>query len=215
MHTSQTAPIYNLIVLDESGSMDSVKTPTITGFNEIAQTIRGVQHQFPDQPQFVTLVTFNGLAIKTVLDKQPANQLTDLTAEQYRPDASTPLYDALGRSLLRLEIQTENETSPTVLVNILTDGEENASREFSGAAVRTIIERLKGRGWTFTYMGANHDVERVASSMGIASSLRFQQDKAGMEKLFARESLSRQTYYAKKRSGMSSSEAEKGYYDEK
>lgn len=194
--------------------MAPVKAPTLTGFNEIAQTILGTQQQFPEQPQFVTLVTFNGMGIKTLLDKQPVGLLTPLTADQYRPNASTPLFDALGRSLLRLEIQLEQETNPTVLVSILTDGDENASREFSGAAVRAIIERLQDRGWTFTYVGANHAVEQVAASMSIKTTVRFDHNEAGLKDLFERERKGRTAYYEKKRRGMSSRDAEQGYYDQ-
>lgn len=214
MNTTPTSAIYNLIVLDESGSMKPVKAPTITGFNEIVQTISGTQQQFPDQPQFVTLVTFNGLGIKTLLDKQPVDQLTPLTNDQYRPDASTPLLDALGRSLLRLEAQIDQEQNPTVLVSILTDGDENASREFSGPAVRAIVERLQGRGWTFTYMGTNHAVEQTAASISIKTSVRFDHNESGLKDLFERERKGRTTYYEKKRQGMSSADAEQGYYDQ-
>lgn len=213
MTTTSSTSVYNLIVLDESGSMEPVKVPTLTGFKEITQTILGTQQQFPDQPQFITLVTFNGLGIKTLLDKQPVALLSPLTADQYRPDASTPLLDALGRSLLRLEIQLEQETNPTVLVSILTDGNENASREFTGATVRAIIERLQGRGWTFTYMGANHAVEQVAASISIKTCVRFDHNEAGMQDLFARERKGRTAYYEKKRQGMSSRQAEEGFWD--
>ena len=214
MNTTSAASVFNLIVLDESGSMEPVKAPTLTGFNEIVQTIQGTQQQFPDQPQFITLVTFNGLGIKTLLDKQPASQLTPLTSDQYRPDASTPLFDALGRSLLRLELQTENEINPTVLVSILTDGDENASREFTGMAVRAIIERLQSQGWSFTYMGANHAVEQVAASMSIKTTVRFDHNEAGLKDLFARERKGRTAYYEKKRQGMSSRDAEQDFFNQ-
>lgn len=214
MNTAPTTSVYNLIVLDESGSMEPIKDLTLTGFNEITQTILGTQQQFPEQPQFITLVTFNGLGIKTLLDKQPVDQLIPLTADQYCPDASTPLFDALGRSLLRLELQLEAIPNPSVLVSILTDGAENASREYTGSAVRAIIDRLQGIGWTFTYMGANHAVEQTAASLSIKTTVRFDPSSAGMEFLFERDRKGRSAYYEKKRRGMSSREAERGYFEQ-
>jgi len=214
MTSPSVSAVYNLLVLDESGSMNAVRHVTLAGFNEIVQTIRGAQEQFPEQKQFVSFVTFNGLGIKTLLDKQPASQLTELGPEQYCPDASTPLYDALGRSLLRLELQLEGESNPTVLVSVLTDGEENASREFTSEAVRAMVQRLETAGWSFTYMGANHAVEAAAARIAIRTTTRFRQDAAGMQALFEREKKGRASYYEKKRSGLSSREAEEGYYDQ-
>lgn len=212
MTTDAATPVYNLIILDESGSMAPIRNITLMGFNEIVQTIQATQREFPAQPQYVSFVTFNGMGIKTLLDRQPAGELQPLTEAVYRPDASTPLLDALGKSLLRLELQLEQERSPTVLVSILTDGEENASREFSYQGVRALIERLKGLGWSFTYMGTDHGVEEVASELSIPHQYRFEKSEGGMQELFARERRSRSSYYEKKRQGLSSQEAEEGYF---
>ena len=63
----QNRTVHNLIILDESGSMEAIKRATIIGFNEVVQTIKGVEKRFPEQEHFVSLVTFNGLGIKTKL----------------------------------------------------------------------------------------------------------------------------------------------------
>lgn len=214
MQSNSTQQVFNLIILDESGSMNSVKEVTLAGFNETVQTIQGAQQQFPEQQHRVSLVTFNSLDIRTVLDNQPASTLTPLTAETYQPNAGTPLFDAMGRSLLRLEFQTEGIADPTVLVSILTDGYENASSEFSNRAIRSMVERLQEKGWTFTYMGANHAVEQMASSMSIRSFLRFESTQEGMDELFRKDRKGRMLFYQNKSRGMSSKEAEKGYWDE-
>lgn len=214
MSSTPKHQVFNLLILDESGSMQSVKEITISGFNEIAQTIRAAQAQFPNQEHHVTLVTFNGLGVRTLLDNQPASTLQALSEQSYRPDASTPLLDAIGKSVMRLEFQTESFTDYTVLVSILTDGHENASREFSGAAIKAMIDRLSEKGWTFTYMGANHAVEQVANSLSIKSFLRFESTREGMDELFRREHRSRMAFYDKKSKGMSSKDAEKGFWDQ-
>jgi Mg-chelatase subunit ChlD len=214
MPSTANQQVFNLIVLDESGSMTPVKEVTITGFNEIVQTIQGAQKQFPHQQHRVSLVTFNGLGIRTLLDNQPAAEVLPLSEDSYTPDASTPLFDALGRSLLRLEFQTEGLTDPTVLVSILTDGDENASREFNATNINALVNRLTQKGWSFTYMGANHAVEQVASSLSIKSSVRFETNHSSMEELFEKDRKGRLGFFKKRSEGMSSQEAEKGYWDQ-
>ncbi len=196
METPSKQRVYNLIILDESGSMESIKQPTIQGFNEVVQTIRGVQKQFPDQQHFVSLITFNGLGVKTKLFNEPAEILRELDARMYQPDASTPLYDAIGFSINKLKSTLYGVENHHVLVTILTDGEENASKEFSGKQVKALIDELKDQAWTFTYIGANHDVEKAAFSLSITNTLVFEADEAGTREMFARDRRSRQRYSA-------------------
>lgn len=213
MTTTAPTSVYNLILLDASGSMRPVQDITLTGFNETVQTIQASQQAFPHQHQYVTFVTFNGMGIHTLLDRQPADVFKPLTAKDYRPDASTPLLDALGKSLLRLELQLEQEPQPTVLVSVLTDGQENASREFSYDGIRALINRLKSQGWSFTYMGTDHAVEEVASSLAIQHRMQFEKSEQGMKELFERERHSRSSYYEKKSRGLSNQQAEEGYFE--
>ena len=215
MQDSANQNVFNLIILDESGSMSPVKQVTIAGFNEMVQTIRGAQAQFPNQQHRVSLVIFNGLGIRTVLDNRRVADILPLSDDTYTPDASTPLYDAMGRSLLRLEFQTEGETDPTVLVSILTDGDENASREFSGGHVKSLVDRLTAKGWSFMYMGANHAVESTAAALSINTSVRFETNQNSMKDLFEKDRKGRLSYFHKRSQGMSSKDAEKDYWDQK
>ncbi len=189
--------VHNLIILDESGSMESIKPATIQGFNEIVQTIKGVEQQFPEQQHFISLISFNGLSRKTHLWRQPVSSLNALTADTYKPDASTPLFDAMGTSLGRLSAELDGEADYNVLVTILTDGEENASVEFTGLAVKNLVEKLKANRWTFTYIGTDHDVEKIALSLSITNVLRFEKNADSMKSMFLNESIAR-TAYSKK-----------------
>lgn len=132
--------VHNLIILDESGSMSSIKNETLSGFNEIVQTIKGVEHQFPEQEHFISLVSFNGLGRKIHLWKEPVAKLEQLNTEGYNPDASTPLYDAMGISMGKLSAEINGQKDYNVLVTIFTDGEENASVEYSGALIKKMVE---------------------------------------------------------------------------
>lgn len=185
--------IYNLIILDESGSMQSIKPQAIAGLNETLQTIKSAQDKFENQNHYVTLVSFNTNRVKTIYDCCPANRIQELNNNDYQPNACTPLYDAMGISLTRLMAEVKDEDN--VLVTIITDGYENASREYSGKAIFQLIEGLKAKGWVFAYIGANQDVEKVASSMGIKHSLLFDADEEGARRMFKQERECRKELY--------------------
>jgi Mg-chelatase subunit ChlD len=186
--------VHNLIILDESGSMESIKTTIIKGFNEIVQTVKGIQKEFPEQEHFISLVTFNGIGQKILHFIDPVSKLELIDSARYRPDASTPLFDAMGNSFAKLRQVLENQENYNVLVTILTDGEENASVEYTGAAIKTLIEELKSKRWTFTYIGTDHDVVKFATSLSITNTLTFKKNNKDMEKMFEKEKSARAMY---------------------
>jgi len=189
--------VHNLIILDESGSMESIKKTIIEGFNELVQTVKGVEKEFPEQEHFISLVTFNGLGQKLLHFIDPVSRLEQIDEKRYRPDASTPLFDAMGFSFAKLRQVVENVADYNVLVTILTDGEENASQEYTGKNIKKLIEELKLNRWTFTYIGTDHDVEKFAASISITNTIHFQKNEASMNAMFARESSSRLNYSQK------------------
>ena len=189
--------VFNLIILDESGSMKSIKTTIINGFNEVVQTVKGVALQYPEQEHLITFITFNGLSTKTHLENVDVNDLNLIDDSKYNPDSMTPLYDAMGNSITHLRKVTDTITDYNVLVTILTDGEENASKEYNGITIKKIIEELKLKNWTFTYIGANHDVENFALSISITNTMKFSTDEKDMKRMFDREKSSRILYSKK------------------
>jgi len=186
--------VHNLIILDESGSMGAIKVTIIKGFNEIVETVKEVEMQFPEQEHFISFLTFNGLGRKILLWKEPVGKIDQINVMTYQPKASTPLYDAIGYSCMKLRNDLEAEKEFNVLVTILTDGEENASKEYSGKAIKELIEELKLNRCAFTYIGAVHDVEKVAHSISINNSMTFQKNDAEMKAMFEKESRSRHSY---------------------
>ena len=183
--------VHNLIILDESGSMDSIKKTIIEGFNEIVQTVKGIEKEFPEQEHFISLVTFNGLGQKLLHFIDPVSRLEQIDEKRYRPDASTPLFDAMGYSFAKLRQVVDNLTDYNVLVTILTDGEENASSEYTGSAIKKLIDELKLNRWTFTYIGTDHDVEKFAASISITNTMVFNKNEADMKAMFVKEQSSR------------------------
>jgi len=186
--------VHNLIILDESGSMGSIKTSIIEGFNEMVQTIQGIEKQFPEQEHFISFISFNGLGQKLLHFIDPASSLKQLNDKSYKPDASTPLFDAMGFGINKLKQALQGQSEYNVLVTILTDGEENASKEFSGLDIKKMVEELKQNRWTFTYIGADHDVERIAFSLSITNTMVFKKDKAHIEGMFVEEQEARMKY---------------------
>ena len=204
--------VHNLIILDESGSMESIKNTIMEGFNEIVQTVKGIAKEYPEQEHFISLVSFNGLGQKLLHFIDPVEKLDLIDEDRYQPEASTPLYDAMGFSFAKLQRVLENVNDYNVLVTILTDGEENASREYSGLAIRNLIEELKQKRWTFTYIGADHDVERFAMSISITNTMKFQKNRRDMQDMFAKERSARAKYSEKIRK---QEQTETDFYEEK
>lgn len=200
----ETMRIHNLIILDESGSMQSIYHPALTGLNETLQTIRRAQNEHEGQAHFVTLVAFDSERYDQIYLNTPAAEVIDVTPEQYRPGGCTPLYDAMGRAINELRPKVAKDD--VVLVTVITDGYENASCEYNGEAIKSLVEALKKEGWVFTYIGANQDVEAVATSMSIDNRLAFTADDDSTRAMFARECRSRGRFFDRLRNNMSLSE---------
>ena len=185
--------VHNLSIVDESGSMECIRKQAFSGMNETLQTIRMMQKKYPAQLQYVTLITFDSDHTKLHYDNTPADMTKDIAWKAYNPCACTPLYDAIGKGISKVNAQVEE--GDHVLVTIITDGYENSSEEWTLKMVRTMIEKLKKQNWTFTLIGTdNLDVAEMAQSFAIEEHLEFQQDEKGTKAMFARERRSRERY---------------------
>ena len=183
--------VYNVIILDKSGSMSSIARQAVDGVNETIGSIKSAQEKNPDQQHMVTLVAFCGCELKTIYDNTPVAEVKPLTDKDYRPCCMTPLYDAVGSTITRVHTLKGNDENSLALVTIITDGYENASREFSLKALKSLIDSYKEQGWQFTYIGADHDVEEVAFSLHIDHSLQFDKSEEGTQMMFAKERRAR------------------------
>lgn len=189
--------IQHLIILDASGSMESIKQATITGFNEVVNGIIQGQQLHPEVHNMVSLVIFNSSAIQRTLWMQPASSIHPLNGNTYRPNGGTPLYDAIGVSATRLEEEIGNDTDTKVVVNIITDGLENASRHFSREDIRRLVDRLTEKGWIFTYIGAIQDAMYEAESMHIKNHMQFNADPEDVREMYRKERVSKLSYMSK------------------
>lgn len=195
--------IFNLIIIDESGSMQSIKKQAIDSVNETIQTIRSAQTKHEEQEHYVSLITFND-NVKTIYDCVQVSEVTELTSETYQPACCTALYDAMGLSVnvLRKKVAEVDK----VLVTVVTDGYENASKEYSGKAIKALVDELKAKGWVFAYIGANQDVEAVAASISITNTMNFEATCVGTTAMSEKLGRSRSRWFDKIAHGLSSPE---------
>lgn len=187
--------IFNLIILDESGSMETIEKQAVSGLNETFQTIINAQKEHHEQRHFITFVTFNGNAIRTVMNRLPVDVSKKLKWKDYNPNACTPLFDAMGRSINELKKYVEE--NDVVLVTIITDGYENASREYSGKEIKRLVGELREKGWVFAYIGTNQDVDAVADDMGIRSRMYYDYSDRGASEMFETERSSKRNFFAR------------------
>lgn len=194
------AHIYNLIIVDESGSMYQLREATMSGVNETVSTIRSAQEEFADtQEHFLTLVTFDSGShrpdVRTLIDCLPIGEVKDFN--DYMPSGGTPLYDAMGQSLSTLHARIKDDDDATAVVTVLTDGLENSSHEWNAYRLRQLIEQLKEQGWSFSYMGSAHNVKEVTDLLAIENVVEFSHDQLGASSTWEREQSSRRSYYRK------------------
>lgn len=180
---TKKSTVHHLIILDESGSMGSICKQTIDMFNKLMRKNAQLIAEFPDQDHRLSFITFNGNGINTVHFNVPMSSERPLKLTRYFPDSSTPLWDAMGSAITRLELKTAGNTNFSVLVSIFTDGMENASREFSGSEIKALVEKCKESGWVFTYFGAEHNIYEAAESLSISPRMCMEYSKHNLEEV--------------------------------
>ena len=156
------------LIVDRSGSMESVAEDTKGGIKQFITA----QKQNEGKSSF-TLVQFDH-------EYQVLNNFSDLNqvdenafAKQYEPRGSTALLDAIGRTVIEMSQKIEkmkpSDRPAHVIVAIVTDGQENASREFTVAKIKKLIEEKQARGWDFVFLGADLNAITVAQNYGFYS----------------------------------------------
>lgn len=187
--------VYNVIIMDRSGSMWEIQKPAIMGYNEVLGGVKAAATKFAEtQEQFMTLVLFDSTSIDEVYWNANPADAAILTEETYVPGACTPLYDAVGRTLTKLEKELKGDDNHSVVVTIITDGYENDSHEYNLTGVKSLIEHLKKEGWSFAYMGTDHDVEGVTVSLSITNVVKFEKTEAETLKSFKKERHAREMW---------------------
>ena len=151
------------IVLDMSGSMAPLVHDTLIGLN---QYIKDTKQDAIDTGSKITLSLMQFDTVQEWVEKvTPAADVKEVTSEVYHPRGSTALYDAIGVMVGELD-KTSTKTNRSYIV-IITDGQENASREFTRENIKELISKKQNESWNFVYLGANQDSFLAAGAMGV------------------------------------------------
>ena len=150
-------------LLDETGSMESIKDDTLGGFNSYLSALKGSGELID-----FTLIKFDSCRIEKVCVAIPVSDVADLDANSYQPGAATPLIDAAYKTIKAVE-KSLNGKSPKVIVCIQTDGHENASTEHSWEELNALIKEKTAAGWQFNFLGTGIDAYDTGAKMGVAA----------------------------------------------
>ena len=158
--------LYVHVLLDRSGSMESCRDATIDAFNEY---VKSLMHQSRSGTR-LSLTTFDSESVDVVFNALKINDVPPLTRDTFVPRAMTPLFDAVGQTVASIDKVTLLPDE-RVALTILTDGLENASKEYKADAVRKLlVDRQERCNWLVQYLGANQDAWNVGATIGVAAA---------------------------------------------
>ncbi len=195
--SEHSTPVHISVVLDRSGSMTSIADDIVGGFN----TFLAEQRRQPGGGR-ITLVQFDGQdSFELLIDGEDLTDAADLDPARYLPRGSTPLLDAVGHMIARIDqgiLARADDGLPIEdqIVLIVTDGYENASQEFDYPTVGGLVETRRGRGWVFTFLGVDEASIRDGASMRVsaANTARWEKSGKGSKEMFGRLSTATSGY---------------------
>lgn len=172
-----------IAIIDESGSMSNLKSDVIGGFNGFIEEQKKV-----DGDAILTTIMFSSGRDKyyKVCDGIDLKEFEGLNESNYRPHNMTSLYDAIGRALSenkkRIKSLSKKDRPDRTILAILTDGLENASREYDKSGILKKIKKREDKGWLVIYLGANQDAFAEGSKFGVSKNkaLTYTADSDGM-----------------------------------
>ena len=172
---SNSIPMIVNFILDESGSMATSSSETISGFNEYVQSLKKM-----DGKVLLSLTKFNDNA-EICYAGIPLEEASELSGDDYKPNGFTALYDAIGETILAVQKRVPDDSGQAVLCVILTDGQENSSKKYSAEQIKQMISQREEAGnWTFVYLGADCTAWSAASMIGIQASNAIQYDASNI-----------------------------------
>ena len=174
-----------IVVLDRSGSMDSIKAQTIEGFNTFLQHQKSLEEE-----AVISIVKFDH-EFEVICLRKNISEVGYLTEESYQPRGTTALLDAIGKTINetkdRITSTISGKTKTKVVFVIITDGHENSSNLYDRSQIFKLIRDFeKKENWQFVFIGANQDAIEEASRIGVNEkrSFTFVADKEGTKNMF-------------------------------
>lgn len=186
-------------ILDQSGSMSSVKNQVLSGFEEY---INGLKQKNDNESELLFSLTlfdsnFSGIRLVKTYLVTPIKDVQPLTEYTYKPDGMTPLYDAIGITIREVDslILSKGLKIHRVLNVIHTDGQENSSKEFDSKKISQLREQKEATGhWTFVYIGAGPTTWADASKLGFSVDNTMKYDPANTKGMFATAACATMSY---------------------
>lgn len=170
-----------VFILDRSGSMSGLESDTIGGFNGMLRD----QQKLEGECRITTVLFDNQYEL--LHDRIDIRAVRPMTDKEYQTRGTTALLDAIGLTIQKMDniqkITAPEYRATRVMFVIITDGAENASREFSSDQIKSMIETHKRDDWEFIFLGANIDAVETAKEFGISADRAqdFHADKEGVE----------------------------------
>lgn len=167
-----------VFILDQSASMEGLEKETIVGFNSMLEK----QKKEKDE-SYVTTVLFSDRT-QELYFRKPLYEVIGLTEQDYCVKGCTALLDAIGNTVYKMKSdRTRHRRTGQVIIVIITDGMENASKEFRYDILEKLIREMKDKyGWEFLFLGANMDAVKEAARLGISAnrSVTYTNDSVGI-----------------------------------
>jgi len=161
--------IYHFVI-DQSGSMSGSEGPTIEGFNSQLNTLKQLKLEHPEN-EYIVSVSFFEDEVMDIVKFAPIEQIQLLSRDNYRPGGLTALLDGIGKSIESIRRNYDQEIRQdlaSVVMVILTDGGENASKFYTRNLIAEMIKELDARGrWTFSFLGADLDAVQASDNLNI------------------------------------------------
>lgn len=191
-------PLHAQILIDNSGSMQGWETKVVSGVNEYAQSLAtAAKAEGTDVTLSVTFFSHNwgGVSFSNIRDNVKIDKFVPLSRSEVSPNGGTPLYDAIGETINgRMKHLKSDETN--VALVILTDGEENQSRNYTSPTISALLKKKQEENWVVLYLGANQDAWAVGDQMGTSRGLTAGYSMNNMQDAFVAASASSMRYMA-------------------
>lgn len=187
--------MHAYILLDRSGSMQSLWVEALSSVNAYARELAN-RTDGDAVDSCVTLAVFDGqegLQFDLLRRKQPALHWEKVTDAEAAPRGMTPLLDALGRIIALAEADNPDKA----VIVVMTDGQENASREVTRAGAKAALDRVKAKGWDIVFLGANFDNISDAASVGVGGAQQMAMAPGTMNASMMRMAKKSRAYFAR------------------
>jgi Mg-chelatase subunit ChlD len=173
-----------LVIADRSGSMSAIKDDAIGGFNSFLE-----EQQRIDGDAAMTLVLFDD-RYEVPVESQDLQKVKPLTESTFVPRGMTAMNDAIGRAVNDLISRNPEKA----IICILTDGMENASKEFTTPQIKELMKTVESKGWEVVYLAANQDAFSEGSIRGITNNINFAATSKGIRDAYATMNTTATTY---------------------